>query len=51
VATVIASSNRAVCDVEREFGVSWPTAHKALTAAAAKWLPEPTPTSRLARDR
>ena len=45
VAMAIASSNRAVSDVAREFGVSWPTAHKALIAAAAKWLPEPTPTS------
>jgi transposase len=29
VAMAIASSNRAVSDVAREYGVSWPTAHKA----------------------
>ena len=34
----------------REYGVSWPTAHKALVAAAARWLPEPEPTSRLGID-
>jgi transposase len=45
VAMAIASSNRAVSDVAREFGVSWPTAHKALVAAAARWLPKPEPTS------
>jgi transposase len=28
VARAIASSNRAVSDVAREYGVSWPTAHK-----------------------
>jgi transposase len=43
VATAIASSNRAVSDVAGEYGVSWPTAHKALVAAAAKWLPDPVP--------
>ena len=36
VATAIASSNRAVSDVAAEYGVSWPTAHKALVAAAAR---------------
>ena len=30
VAPAIASSNRAVSDVAGEYGVSWPTAHKAL---------------------
>src|SRR5829696_1009132 len=50
VATAIASSNRAVSDVAREYRVSWPTAHKALIAAAAGWLPEPAPTSRLGID-
>ncbi|HKF88471.1 MAG TPA: ISL3 family transposase [Propionibacteriaceae bacterium] len=50
VATAIASSNRAVSDVAGEYGVSWPTAHKALVAAAARWLPAPTPTSRLGID-
>jgi transposase len=29
VARAIAESNRAVSDVAREYGVSWPTAHKA----------------------
>ena len=50
VAMAIASSNRAVSDVAREFGVSWPTAHKALVTAAVQWLPEPEPTSRLGID-
>ena len=50
VATAIASGNRAVSEVASEYGVSWPTAHKALVAAAARWLPEPTPTSRLGID-
>ena len=50
VAMAIASSNRAVSDVAREYGVSWPTAHKALVVAATMWLPEPVPTSRLGID-
>jgi transposase len=50
VATAIASGNRAVSEVAGEYGVSWPTAHKALVAAAARWLPEPAPTSRLGID-
>jgi len=50
VATAIAVGNRAVSEVADEYGVSWPTAHKALVAAAAKWLPEPAPTSRLGID-
>jgi transposase len=50
LATAIASSNRAVSEVAGEYGVSWPTAHKALIAAAARWLPEPEPTSRLGID-
>jgi transposase len=50
VATAIASGNRAVSEVASEYGVSWPTAHKALVAAATRWLPEPTPTSRLGID-
>ena len=50
VATAIASGNRAVSEVAGEYGVSWPTAHRALVAAAAKWLPEPAPTSRLGID-
>ena len=50
LATAIAAGNRAVSEVAREYGVSWPTAHKALVAAAARWLPEPTPTTRLGID-
>ena len=50
VAVAVAGSNRAVAEVAREYGVSWPTAHKALAAAAARWLPEPEPTSRLGID-
>ena len=50
VAHAIAGSNRAVAEVAREYGVSWPTAHKALIAAAARWLPEPEPTSRVGID-
>src|SRR5215218_9639216 len=50
VAHAIASSNRAVSDVASEYGVSWPTAHKALVAAATRWLPEPKPTTRLGID-
>jgi transposase len=50
VAQAIASGNRAVSEVAGEYRVSWPTAHKALVAAAARWLPEPEPTSRLGID-
>ena len=50
VAQAIAGSNRAVAEVAREYDVSWPTAHMALVAAAARWLPEPEPTSRLGID-
>jgi len=50
VAMAIASGNRAVAEVAVEYGVSWPTAHKALIAAAARWLPEPRPTGRLGID-
>lgn len=55
VANAIAGSNRAVADVAREYGVSWPTAHKALVAAAAKaadqarlgcWVPRDRPGAR-----
>ena len=44
VAREIATSNRAVSGGAREYQLSWPTAHKALVAAAALRLPEPTPT-------
>lgn len=50
VATAIASGNRAVSEVAAEYGVSWPTAHRALVAAAARWLPEPEPTRVLGID-
>jgi len=40
---VIAGSNRAVAEVVAEHCVAWHTAHP-LVAAAARWLPEPTPT-------
>ena len=50
MAEAIAGSNRAVADVAAEYGVSWPTAHKALVAAAARWLPEPEPTAVLGID-
>jgi transposase len=50
MATAIATSNRAVADVAAEYGVSWPTAHQALIAAAARWLPAPTPTRVLGID-
>ena len=50
VASAIASSDRSVAHVAGEYGVSWPTAHKALVAAAARWLPEPEPTAVLGID-
>ena len=50
VASAIATSNRSVADVAGEYGVSWPTAHRALVAAAARWLPEPEPTRVLGID-
>ena len=50
VASAIATSNRSVTDVAGEYGVSWPTAHKPLVVAAARWLPEPEPTTVLGID-
>src|SRR4051812_44711956 len=50
LAAAIAGSNRAVADVAAEHEVSWHTAHRALVAAAAHWLPEPTPTRVLGID-
>ena len=50
LASAIAGSNRSVADVAAEYGVSWPTAHKALVVAAAHWLPEPEPTAVLGID-
>jgi transposase len=43
LAEVIAGSDRAAADVAAEHPVSWHTAYRALVAAAAHWLPEPTP--------
>ena len=43
LAVAIASGNRAVDEVARAHGVSWLTAHRALVAAAARWLPTPEP--------
>ncbi len=50
MAEAIAGSNRAVSDVAREHDVDWRTAHRALVAAAARWLPEPAPTAVLGID-
>jgi transposase len=50
LARSIASSNRAVSEVAAEHGVAWHTAHKALIAAAATWLPAPAPTKVLGID-
>jgi hypothetical protein len=50
LAAAIAGSNRAVSDVAPEYGVAWQTAHAALVAAAARWLPEPAPTPVLGID-
>jgi transposase len=50
LAAAIAGSNRGVAEVAAEHGVSWHTAHRALVAAAARWLPEPTPTRVLGID-
>ena len=43
LAQAIAGSNRAVSEVAAEHGVAWHTAHRALVAAAARWLPAPPP--------
>jgi transposase len=50
LAAAIAGSNRAVSDVAGEHRVGWHTAHTALVAAAARWLPEPAPTRVLGID-
>jgi transposase len=50
VATAIASGNRSVSEVAGEYGIGWATAHKALIAAAVRWLPEPEPTRVLGID-
>jgi hypothetical protein len=50
VACSIASSNRSVSDVCREYLVSWGTAHKVFVVAAVGWCPEPEPTGVLGLD-
>ncbi len=50
LATAIASGNRAVSEVAAAYGVAWATAHRALIAAATRWLPEPEPTRVLGID-
>jgi transposase len=50
VASAIAASNRAVSEVAGEYRIAWHTAHRALIAAAARWLPEPAPTAVLGID-
>ena len=50
LAHAIVASNRAVAEVAAEYGVAWHTAHTALVAAAARWLPEPSPTRVLGID-
>lgn len=50
LAEAIAGSNRAVSEVANQYRVAWHTAHRALIAAAARWLPEPTPTTVLGMD-
>jgi hypothetical protein len=50
LASAIATSNRSVTDMAAEYGVSWPTAHKALVVAATRWLPDPEPTAVLGID-
>jgi len=50
LAMAVAGSNRAVEEVAREHGVSWPTVHRAHVAAAARWLPPPEPTPVLGID-
>jgi len=50
LARAIAGSNRAVSKVAAEHEVDWHTAHRALVAAAARWLPAPMPTGVLGID-
>jgi transposase len=50
LAQAIAGSNRAVSEVAAEHRVAWHAAHRALVAAAARWLPAPTPTAVLGID-
>jgi transposase len=50
LAQATAVSNRAVSEVAAQYQVAWHTVHKALIAAAARWLPAPTPTTVLGID-
>jgi hypothetical protein len=50
IGSAIATGNRAVSEVAAEYQVAWATAHRALTALAARWLPEPEPTRVLGID-
>ena len=50
LARAIAAGNRAVSEVAAEYGVSWPTAHRALIPPPLGGPPEPRPTSRLGID-
>ena len=50
LAAAIAGSNRAVSEVAAEHGVAWHTAHRALVAAAARYLPARAPTAVLGID-
>jgi transposase len=50
LAQAVAGSNRAVTAVAGEYRVSWHTAHRALIAAAARWLSAPAPTRVLGID-
>jgi transposase len=50
LAMSVAGSNRAIEEVAREHGVSWPTVHRAHVAAATRWLPPPEPTPVLGID-
>jgi len=45
VTRAVTGSNRAVSDVAGEYGLSWPTVHRALIAAAAALLPPPALTT------
>lgn len=44
IGSAIPSGNRAVSEVAGEYAVAWATAHRALIALAARWLPAPEPT-------
>lgn len=50
LAQATAGSSRAVSEIAAQYQVAWHTVHKALIAAAARWLPAPTPTTVLGID-